>query len=281
MVVDTEVAREQEQLLVQMEESRESLAHKIELLEGKVTETVESATATVQEATANVLETVQNATASVSETVGNVTTAVQGTVENVRTSLHDGVESVKETFNIQHQVQQHPWLMLFGAVAAGYAGAMYLQKPARGSRRDWERFDRSEFRSGSNQAFEQYGQQSPLYAAPASLRPSVTSESSLNGTTSSAKVETAPAQSSWMSTLSDTLGPELNKLKGLAIGTALGAVRDSVIQSAPEAMKKTLAEVIDDVTEKLGGQCLHGSLFTPDAEPVHSSQTRSVPSMPR
>ena len=81
--------------------------------------------------------------------------------------------------------------------------------------------------------------------------------------------------------LSDTLGPELTKIKSLAIGTALGAFRDSVVQSAPEAMKKPLAEVIDDVTEKLGGQCLHGSLFTPDTEPSSSNQTRSVPLMPR
>ena len=166
---------------------------------------------------------------------------MQGTVENVRTSLHDGVESVKETFNIQYQAEQHPWLMFFGAVAAGYAGAMYLHKPAHASRRDWDRFDRSEFRSPPSRPFDEYSQPSSLHATAASLRPSIASNTSLNGpngSSSKAKVETAPAQSSWMSMLSNTLGPELTKIKGLAIGTALGAVRDSVVQSAPGSLSQ-------------------------------------------
>ena len=49
MADDTQIVLEQELLRMQMEESREALAQKIERLEEKVTETVESATASVAE----------------------------------------------------------------------------------------------------------------------------------------------------------------------------------------------------------------------------------------
>lgn len=278
MVVDTEIAREQEELLVQMEESRESLAHKIELLEGKVTETVENATATVQEATANVLETVQNATASVSETVGNVTDAVQGTVETVRTSLYDGVESVKDAFDVSHQVDKHPWLMLLGAAVVGYVGATLLQ-PSPSRRLRSNGYGEDHYRSLSSPPYEQTSLRAVNTAT--SMGQYAANDSSLGVVKGAAKAVKEPAQASWMTMLGESFGPELQKLKGLAIGTAIGAVRESILQSAPEAMKKPLAEVIDDVTEKLGGERLQGSLFTADPEAATLDYPRSVPTVPR
>ncbi|WP_373650047.1 hypothetical protein [Schlesneria sp. DSM 10557] len=279
MAVDTEIAREQDELLAQMEESRESLAHKIELLEGKVAETVETATATVQEATANVLETVQTATATVSETVGTVTDAVQGTVQDVRTTLYDGVESVKGAFDISQHVEKHPWISMMGAVAVGYVGASLLHRPSAEPRTRSKSYGHSGIQGLSSRPYEEFAP-SPTNTVPPTVAQYAANDSTLRPL-SSAPQSSAPPSKSWISMLSETLGPEINKLKGLAIGTALGAVRDSVLQSAPEAMKKPLADVIDEVTQKLGGECLQGSLFTSDSTSSGGSQSRGVPSVPR
>ena len=44
------------------------------------------------------------------------------------------------------------------------------------------------------------------------------------------------------------------KLKGYAITALLGALRDMVTQSAPPPMKAALADVIDGIAVKLGGE---------------------------
>lgn len=78
--------REQE-IIEDLEQTRASLAEKLELIEEKVQETVESATTTVGEAI---------------ETVG------------------DTIGRVKRTLDLRYQIAQHPWLALGGAVVAGY-----------------------------------------------------------------------------------------------------------------------------------------------------------------
>jgi ElaB/YqjD/DUF883 family membrane-anchored ribosome-binding protein len=70
-----------------MEQTRESLAEKLETLEQRV--------------------------------VGSVS-AVADTVANVKAKVDEGVESVKEAVDIQAHVDRHPWLMLGGSVVCGY-----------------------------------------------------------------------------------------------------------------------------------------------------------------
>jgi hypothetical protein len=54
---------------------------------------------------------------------------------------------------------------------------------------------------------------------------------------------------------------EITKLKGLAIGTVLGAVRDLITQSGAEQMNAKVAEVMDSITVKLGGQPIRGPVL--------------------
>jgi len=77
----------------QMEETRASLAGKLEALEDQLKGTVEGATNTVSD-----------------------------TVESVK----DTVETVKETLNVRRHVQRRPWLMVGGAVALGYLGGCLI-----------------------------------------------------------------------------------------------------------------------------------------------------------
>lgn len=71
-----------------MERTRASLTDNLEMIQEKVKGTVDDATATVGEA----LE-----------------------------SVSDAVGQVKETFDVRHQVERHPWIAFGGAVVAGFA----------------------------------------------------------------------------------------------------------------------------------------------------------------
>jgi hypothetical protein len=63
------------------------------------------------------------------------------------------------------------------------------------------------------------------------------------------------------SELGEKFESEINKLKGLALGTMLGALRDVVASSAPPHIGPQLAEIIDSATVKLGGQPINGPVF--------------------
>jgi len=88
----------------QMEDTRASLAEKLDTLENEILGTVHEATAAV----ANTVEGVKSAVGSVTET------------------MQETVESVKETLNLREQVRRHPWGMLGGAAAAGFFGGWLL-----------------------------------------------------------------------------------------------------------------------------------------------------------
>jgi hypothetical protein len=58
-----------------------------------------------------------------------------------------------------------------------------------------------------------------------------------------------------------TFGPELQSLKGLAIGALIGVARDMVTRSLPEQMKTQVADVMNNVTSKLGGEPIRGEVL--------------------
>jgi len=91
-----------------MEDTRASLADKLDTLENQV------------------LGTVHDATDAVAHTVQDV----RSVVDSVTESIQEGVESVKETFNLSEQVRRHPWGMLCGAAATGFFGG-WLMGPSR------------------------------------------------------------------------------------------------------------------------------------------------------
>jgi hypothetical protein len=263
MADDTQMILEQDALRFQMEDSRTALAQKIELLEEKVTETVASATASVAEATASVVETVQNATASVSQTVDSVTNAVQGTVDSVRHSVEGTVDSVRGAFNPVAHVQKHPWLMLAGAFAAGYIASRFLPEdgPSRavaGARTMDNPGDSFVGRDGRIEPSRPIS-----FASSAELSgvsPSDPTEESYAGH-SAAPTPPSDGPADWTNGVSRTFAAEIAKLKGLAIGTTMSLVRDMITPSVPEALRQPVAEIIDDINAKLGGERICGALL--------------------
>jgi ElaB/YqjD/DUF883 family membrane-anchored ribosome-binding protein len=88
----------------QMEQTRASLADKLDTLENEVLGTVHQATSAV----ANTVEDVKSVVGTVTETI------------------EETVESVKETLNLKEQVRRHPWPMVGGAFAVGFLGGWML-----------------------------------------------------------------------------------------------------------------------------------------------------------
>lgn len=104
-------------ILQQMQNTRDSLAEKLETLEQKVVGTVENAKATVAETVDAIKETVHDTVAS-----------VQGTVESVQEGVKESVDSVKDFMDVPAHVKRHPWTMLGGSVAVGYCLGLLLTK---------------------------------------------------------------------------------------------------------------------------------------------------------
>jgi len=155
-------------------------------------------------------------------TVEDATTAVRETVTSVKDTMHEGVESVKEAVDIQAHVQKHPWFMFGGAILGGYVVSSLIQ-PEKSTR---------------PRGF--------------TLTPARSSTTEDRGPTSSANQQSSSP--SWTAGLLQAFEPEMRHLKGLALGVALGAVREMLTKEVPPHFADQLRGIIDDVTRKVGGE---------------------------
>jgi ElaB/YqjD/DUF883 family membrane-anchored ribosome-binding protein len=208
----------------QIEETRSSLAEKLETLEHEVKETVCGASSAV----VGTVETVKQTLAS--------------TVESVRDTVQGTVESVKQTFDVRVQVEAHPWAMFGGSIVAGFAAGALIPSQ--------DRMARAMSRRGVAPAHEIPRSPSHSYFEPIQ-----------ENTRAWAASSPASRGSQWITQFADRFAPEIDRLKGLAIGSLMGVVRDMVRRNAPEALASELTEVIDNATTKLGGQPIRGSVF--------------------
>jgi len=237
---------ETEVIKQQMEETRSSLQDKLSTLESQVKETVQTAT----DAVSTVKETVE-------ETVGAVKESVHDTVASVKESVHDTVDAVKDTFDVRHQVERHPWGMFLGAAAVGFVGGHLLHRLM-----------------APPQPALSYA---PAYTPAPTYEHFYRDNGSTGGVTSSnagAVPTTPPApppqqaapRHSWVNTLMEHYGPEINQLKGLAIGTLGAVVRQMVAEQAPPPLADPIKQMVDGVTEKLGGRRIEGPIFETSGE---------------
>lgn len=221
---------ESEVIRQHMEETRTSLAEKLETLEQQV------------------VCTVHGATSAVTDTVEAVREAVHDSVEKVKGSVEETVETVRDTLDIQRQVERHPWAMFTGSVVLGYVGGSLLNRT------------QQEHYRGSSLG--------PVYSNP----DRGTTEGLRNGGSSRFSNQESPAPDNgqragetehhWLAEVGKTFEKEISKVKGLAIGTVLGVLRDVIATSLPEPLKPELHDVMDNVTTKLGGKPIHGPVLS-------------------
>jgi len=218
----------------QMEDTRTSLSEKLETLESKVASTVEGATTNVADTVEAVKDTVEAVKDTVQETVTTVKESVDQTINAVKETVQQSVTAVKGLFDVPGHVRTHPWLMFGASVAAGY-----LLEPYVGRIRGRGRGSRTAF--SPDHVVEETRFSQPHYAQPQ-------------------RGQTQHGQTGFMpSTLEGILKkfePELRRLKGLAVGTAMTALRDAVIKAVPQNMVSTVNENLDGITQKLGGERL-------------------------
>lgn len=222
-----------EEIRQEIDETRSSITSKLEALEEQV------------------VGTVQNAKETVEETINTVKETVQETVSTVKDTVQETVSTVKETFDLRLQVQRHPWPMVGGALAAGFATGALL-----GEIRHRREMPMDRLASDGAPMTESYR---PEYR------------------TNRAAEAPAPHEPG----LLDRFRGELDQLKGLAIGVLFGVVRDVIKEnvSAPEVADK-IAEVLDGITSKLGGQPVRGPVFQTHgdrATPSYQAPRATVP----
>lgn len=181
---------------------------------------------TVQEARSAVSQTVE----TLKDTVSTVKDTVTDTVSVVKESVQDGVATVKDWFDIRAQVDRHPWMMVGGSMAAGYVIGVLC-----------DRLLESE---------------TPASHVTEPVRPEAHRLGNGHRTAMRAKRHHEP-ESSWLAGFM----PELNKLKGLALGTLFGTAREMVAKSVPPELGHKLGEIVDDITAKLGGEKLPSSTW--------------------
>jgi hypothetical protein len=184
------------------------------------------------------------ATTAVADTVQTVKAVVENTVESVKVGVEGTVETVKGIFDIRGHVERYPWAMFAGSVAAGFLAGKLIPSWPRGESSD--------------------GAARPDYAAAYTPPPTAREHKHKEGGTS------------WLGWLGEQFGPELEKVKGMALGAAFGLVRDMLARSVPQSLGSQVKEVVDSFTTKLGGKPVSGPMLPESAEekrePVASAQ---------
>jgi len=170
---------------------------------------------------------VTGTTEAVTETVETVKESVQESVEAVAGAVQDTVRSVKETFDISRQFDRHPFAMLGGAVLLGFIGGRLLGPLT--SRRGASLED-IRLRSGGE----------PM-GSPASSTPAA-----------SYSAPSAAARDQGPSLVGEVLEP----LKAVAVGAAMGLLRDMAVQYLPENLKDSVNETVNNLTGKMGGRTM-------------------------
>jgi len=228
------MAEEPDVIRQQIEQTRESLTQKLETLEGQVKDTVASVTSAVE------------------TTVETVKSKVEDTVQAVTSGVETTVETVKRTFDIPYQVDRHPWAMAGGSLLAGLAAGFLIGRP----RRSFVR--RPAWAEAPARAAElpAAGRETDVRVASAYTAPE-----SERYPPAGFQPEREEHRPGLLRSLLTSFEPELEKVKQAAIGTLMAAARDYLERTVPPPLAGNVAEILDSVTRKMGGEPIHGNLF--------------------
>jgi ElaB/YqjD/DUF883 family membrane-anchored ribosome-binding protein len=216
-----------------------------EMIKHQMEETRSSLTEKLETLEHQVVETVEGTTHAVTDTVENVKEAVEDTVEKVKDSVTSTVKAVKNAFNLKLQTERHPWVMMGGSVVTGFLLGRLQDRVLGG----------------------------PVTTEGHYATPGTAPGPSQTGWERGYTPEAAPARDGWLSGLARHFGGEINKLKGLAIGTLAGAAREMISKHLPGEIGHKISAVIDQITTKLGGEPLPESALHQESSDGSSSST--------
>jgi ElaB/YqjD/DUF883 family membrane-anchored ribosome-binding protein len=182
----------------------------------------------IDQTRADLTEKLETLESQVRETVASATENVGETIENVTSTVQETVDTVKRTFDLRYQVQERPWTMVGSAVVAGLVVGAVVGQQSRA--RTWGQAS--------------HGPAGFLAPQPSRPEPSLP----------------AREQPSFLDGLAQRFEPEVEKVKGLAIGFVAELIRDWVKQAVP-AFRQQIEEVMNSATTKLGGEPVRGPVF--------------------
>lgn len=217
------------------------MAQEPEVIRQNIEETRSELTRKIEVLEQEVVGTVKGTTAAVAETVENVRGTVEDTVGSMKDTIESTLDSVKDTFDVSLQVRRHPWAVMGGSVFAGYVLGSLLPATR------------------------------PTRAAPA-LVPSAPPPSPLSlpayqaDVSSRPPAEAKPKKPSLLTGLLEQFSPEIQQLKGVAIGAVAAMVRDAIKDRVPPGLEPHVQDMIHNVTHKLGGEEIKGPILPQSEE---------------
>lgn len=219
--------------------------HELEVIRTQMEHTRSSLADKIEALETEFRGTVEGATNAVSNTVESV----QETVANVKESVQETVETVKESLDVRRHVERHPWAMFGGAMLVGCFAGMLV---------------------GRRRSRKPAPEPAPAPAAAPSREPAVHG----NGTYRNGSAPKDSAEEEGL------LGSSLSAIKGLAVGTLMGVLRDVLVNAVPTNLAPELAGVVDDMTTRLGGTPLQRTDDTNDVAAVSPEESSRVQSEP-
>jgi hypothetical protein len=186
--------------------------------------------------------------------------AVTGTVQAVGETAQETVEAVKQAFNFSEQYEKHPWLFFAGSVALGFLGGKLVENVSSRRERASEPFFHSQHNGNGHHGHPE------TYATRAAERFFDEPVSTAPADQGNGKARESGSTTSWLGKVAEHFGGELNKLKGLALGTMFGVARDMITQAMPQKLKTELGNVFDSMTETAGGKPIHGPILEDDEQ---------------
>lgn len=163
------------------------------------------------------------------DAVVNVAETVEHTVESATKAVQNTVKQSAKMLDLGRQVEKHPWPAMGAAVATGFIASWMVS--------------RLTDRGGRQSTMQHYPHYEPV---PAGMQAMAQSQPSR-------QPEPSTAQPSFFTSIAGILAPSLDSLKDMAIGTAVGVVKDMAHQNVPQEWTQKIDEVIDDFTEKIVG----------------------------
>jgi uncharacterized protein YjbJ (UPF0337 family) len=247
------------------------MTEKLELLEEKVRDTLEETRSTVEDIVGNVKETVGETVEVVKGTVDEAKSTVENIVVNVKETMDDTVTMVRHSFDLPYQVEQRPWLMLGGSVVVGWMLGNMFRGPAR---RSYASYDYDEYDNAKESYLRKTGGLTSMYT--------INNQADESGT-SGYQSEEHPSSSSthsvsrgrWLPSLPN-FQQEIDMLKGAAIGTLMGTLREMIRQNMP-SVAPHLEKVINSASAKLGAEPIDPS---PGQRPNGHEQKQQTTSTP-
>jgi uncharacterized membrane protein len=95
-----------------IEDTRNVMTEKIDMIENRVNETMEGTKVTVN----NVIDKVKG----VQETIDTAKSSIDSILETIKNTIDETIDRVKYTSTVIEQVDQNPWIMVGSAILTGY-----------------------------------------------------------------------------------------------------------------------------------------------------------------